>query len=160
MAREVRRYQVRPFLRRLVRMPVTVLVSIALGVLATQYGMEWTDHLYDSVRPVVSMRANVASRGSDYVVVRLVAHKYRPCRYARMQAYAITAEHIMRSVYMERIDIPESGATRPVGEEFDAGLWRIWPTDGASSVALYAHHQCEDRQVSTRVADVKLGAQK
>lgn len=146
-------------INQLARMRWTILMAALIGFMVAQAGQEVRSavlSVYDAVRPVVTLvSATIMEQGADDMVVGLVVRKARDCDYVRLQAFGAIADEPMMDAYMRRIDTPEKGTTRPRGT-FNIGVWRIWPINGASSVIVYAQHDCGNRIVQTRLADIDL----
>jgi hypothetical protein len=137
----------------------TVVVGVLIGVLISPASQGfWGVVLaaYDMLRPVVVLvNATIVDKGGDEVTVGLIVRKGRECDYIRLQAFGARGDEPLKDAYMRRLDVPENGATKPRGT-FDIGTWRIWPTSGASSVIVYAQHDCSGRIVQTKLAEVAL----
>jgi hypothetical protein len=142
------------------RMPILVFTMAIVGaflggavVPAIQSGLE----AFDQANPVVVMRATLEQSDADQIVIRLAGEKRRDCQYLSMQAYTrMRGSDLLRDAYMQRIDTPETGVTRPIGVYESFGTWRIWPRNEATAVAVYAQHSCGGRLVISRVADLIL----
>jgi hypothetical protein len=110
--------------------------------------------VYDRYFPVVTMRGEITGSSESAIVVHMAGTKNRNCKYVRLQAFAGKGD-ILRDVNLMRIDVPESGATKPQGT-FDIGYWRIWPVDKSETVLVFAQHDCDGRTVITKIAEVTL----
>lgn len=110
---------------------------------------------WDKMNPVVTMQGTLVSASSDEVVLSIAGTKNRDCSYVRVSAYTEWMDGSMRDAYIMRSDFPEKGDTKPRGK-FQIGTWRIWPRAGGVRVLVYVHHQCGQRLVTTKIADVPL----
>ena len=142
------------------RYPVTLVVSLvfALLVLVPASTGLWAEGLkaFDRAYPVVEMSGTLLRATDNEVVVSIAGRKLRDCQYLRITAYAVGSDGVMRDAYIERVDHPEKGETKPIGA-YDIGAWRVWPTHGAAAVRVYVHHVCGSRLVTTLIADVSAG---
>jgi hypothetical protein len=111
-----------------------------------------TDHWL----PVVRGAAAPVYKTDGSVTIRLTLTKLRDCKYLQVHAYSRMPNGTLRDASAARRDRAEVGVTRPAGQAFDAGLWELWPTDGAVAALLYAQHDCDGRLVSSLLAEVKL----
>ncbi len=109
---------------------------------------------YDKFAPVASMDADIVGRGVDYVDVHVYGVKTRQCKYMQTQSF-IRVGPILKDAVGRRIDIPELGGTKPLGN-FDIGIWRVSPIAGGSDVLMFVQHDCKGRAVLTKIADLKL----
>lgn len=145
--------------RSLLEQRWTVAIGGLIGFLIAPVGQGlWAAALdvYDAHRPVAMIStASVVAREADAVMVEMTVRKLRDCTYIRMQAFGSSKGGALSDAYMRRIDRPEDGSTKPMGE-FSIGTWRIWPVGGASSVIVYAQHDCGGRIVQTRLAQVAI----
>jgi len=139
-------------------MPFTIIVGIAIGGLlvpvATSF-TEWAAERYDSAFPVIAMTGTLLSIGDNEAVITLQGRKLRKCAYLRTHAYALDADGDMHDAYITRIDMPETGTTRPIGD-FQSGMWRVWPLPNSRGIVVYMNHLCGARVVVTRGADIDL----
>lgn len=147
-------------MRALLNMRWTIFFGVMLGVFSAPVGQTWWHYvlaIYDDAKPVVVMAGTLVQRdGPDGVVLHLAGEKKRSCRYLSMQAYTILRDGRLSDASAFRIDKPADGHSKPLGL-FDLGLWRIWPvTHDAAAVEVYAHYDCDDRIVITRIATVAL----
>lgn len=143
------------------RMPFLIGTMVVVGAMlggvvapAVQGAMD----AYDRGNPVLIAKATVVESSAEDVVVHLSGEKRRDCQYISLQAYtrAAAADGMWFEAYMRRVDKPESGVTRPLGEYATFGLWRIWPRGQAGVVAIYAQHACGGRLVLSKLAEVML----
>ena len=128
------------------------LVIAALAPLATE--VFWDR--YDQWNPVIEANAQVTEITPEGVTVHLTGVKHRQCLYVGLSA--LNPAHngdIPPRVFIQRVDTPETGETRPLGP-LDMGLWRLWPTQGVRHIEIYAQHVCSGRIVVTPVARVDL----
>ena len=141
----------------LTRYPLTILFGVVIGVLFSPLSFGLTDVLmapFDKVYPVVEMQGVIVSRGQSSVDVRIGGTKNRDCTYLGIQAYA-TKGGRLHDLNVLRVDIQEKGDTKQIGI-YDIGVWRMWPTDGASKVTVMVQHICAGRLVTTKIAEVDL----
>ena len=127
-----------------------LMLSPAIGVFT-----ELVFDAFDDAYPVLVMRGEVRSVSQDEVILQISGEKKRSCQFLRISAYTRDAVGNMQSANIKRIGVQELGITRPIGKA-DIGTWRIWPRDGASGVLVFVTHNCSDRTVTTKVADVVL----
>lgn len=112
--------------------------------------------MYDAAVPVLEMKGTVIGRAADSVDVRITGSKNRNCSYMNIQAYTdVGPGGLTKHAYIDRIDRPETGVTRPPGV-MDIGVWRIWPVKGEATVTVFVQHTCDGRIVLTKVAEVAL----
>lgn len=143
------------------RMPYLIGTMILVGgvlggavVPLVQGGFE----AFDMANPVLIARARVVDADAASITLEIVGEKRRDCQYIGLQAYTRAAgSSVLADAYMRRIDMPETGVTRPVGVYRSLGLWRVWPRGQAGVVAVYAQHSCSGRLVISKVAEVLLG---
>lgn len=113
---------------------------------------------FDQAHPVVVARATLLPPAApDEVLVRLSGRKDRDCQYIGLQAYTRRAsDDALIDAYIQRVDVPETGVTRPRGSFASLGTWRIWPRGGAGVVLIYAQHACGGRLVVGKLAELRL----
>ena len=136
--------------------------SIVLGLLLGLFGGQvlsgmadmLTEH-YDAWRPVVKITGERVGAESNAVFIRLRGTKNRECGYLRLTAFTADASGRLLAAYIKREARDELGETLPLGA-YEFGTWRLWPIDGALRAVVYISHQCGDRIVRTKVADVAL----
>ena len=136
----------------------SIIGAAVAGVLLAPLGSSWwraMQDAYDDAWPVVTLEPSVLKRDADSMLVHLVGKKHRGCTYLRIQAYTRRPDGTLADAFTKREDMPERGATKPVGQ-IDVGQWRIWPLTGGVAVEIYSQHDCDGRLVTTRVAEVKL----
>lgn len=140
--------------------------SIALGVFIAPVVSNWSEAVlshyreeYDKANPVVVMTGVLVKQDDESAFVHMAGSKEvsraNECVYVRVKAYTRSADGVLRDAYIQRVDMPEDGHNKPAGY-FDIGTWRIWPKDAATSVLVYAIHNCGGRQVRTVIADVAI----
>lgn len=137
--------------------------SMAIGVLAGLVLVPMTDlsvtalrEWHDRRNPVIVVTsASVIERTEDSITIALVGEKKRECWYVGVSAFSFLPNLPQRDAYIMRIDMPASGATRPLGLQ-DMGTWRIWPTTGARRIETWITHQCEGRLVRSLMAGIDL----
>jgi hypothetical protein len=133
-----------------------VIVGAVLGG-AVVPAIQGAFEVFDAANPVVSAQATLVKVNSDEVVLHLSGTKERDCQYIGLQAYTRhTGSEIISDAYIQRVDVPETGATRPVGKFAGLGTWRIWPRSGADVVMIYAQHACGGRLVLGKIVEVRL----
>lgn len=141
------------------RYPSAVAFGAMVGLVLALFWpllVDQAERVTDHWLPVVRGSAAQVHKTDDSVTVRLTLTKLRDCKYLQVQAYSRMANGTLRDASAARRDRPEVGVTRPVGQSFDAGLWELWPIDGAVAALLYAQHDCDGRLVSSLLAEVKL----
>lgn len=141
----------------LTKYPISILAGVMIGVLFSPLSFGLLDVLMtpvDRVWPVVEMRGVLVSRGLSSVDVRMAGTKNRECTYLNLQAYAAKGG-VQHDLNIQRVDLTERGDTKQPGI-YDIGVWRMWPTDGASKVTVMVQHLCAGRLVATKVAEVAL----
>ena len=144
--------------------PLFASLATATGlVLALLLAVAWDaidagwDDWYDSVRPVASGSVDLASRqGHDSVRVHITVTRHRACDMRRLQAYSRLDDGSLRDAYSNRVDRPTEGRSHPPGGTYDGGVWEIWPTDSAKSVAVYVRYRCGSRMSSSKIGEVSL----
>ena len=109
--------------------------------------------------PVVQMQGELVAQDATSVTLHVWGRKLRgSCRYVGISGYAGYGPSL-RDTMTERIDIAESGQTKPAGE-YDIGLWKIKPTAGADRVLMYVTHSCGPGDLRvTKIAEVFLKEQ-
>ena len=137
--------------------PLSILLGVVIGVLFSPLSFGLTDILmtpFDRVYPVVEMKGVLIARTGSSVDVRMAGTKNRDCNYIGLQAYAYRggAQHDLN---IQRVDVVEKGDTKQPGV-YDIGIWRMWPTDGATKVTVMVQHICAGRLVTTKIAEVAL----
>lgn len=111
---------------------------------------------YDQMFPVIQVETRIVSHQDGQVVLHMVGDKRRSCIFVGINAYASKPRAEMPSrIYMQRVDIPSTGETRPVGR-FDMGTWRVWPTENTREIAVYTQHVCNGRLVATPIARLNI----
>jgi hypothetical protein len=112
---------------------------------------------FDQANPVVVAQARVLSSTADEVVVMLSGRKERDCQYIGLQAYTRRpGDETLTDAYIRRIDLPETGATRPRGEFSSFGTWKIWPRGSAGTLLIYVQYSCSGRLVVGKMAEVDI----
>ena len=137
------------------KMPWTALFAALLGV-SVAWAFPWSaiQEVYDTVRPVSIISANVVSRTSDSVTLHLTGEKKRDCKFISVHAFTRVGPP-MRDASIVRIDKPQDSETRPIGFH-DFGTWMVWPMDGASFAAVYVKYECDGRAVLMRSPEIEL----
>lgn len=132
---------------------LTLVFTIMFGDYAGRVGMS----IYNQTADVVNMSAQVVTKDTNSIVLHITGEKLRNCRFVRLTAYyAFKGNGMLVEAFKERLDGPHpDGATRPVGMH-DIGYWRIWPTDEASKVLMYVHHECSGETVLSKIAEVTI----
>lgn len=142
------------------RMPILISTMIVVGGLlggAVVPMVQSAWDTFDRQNPVLLVRATVLQATRDEVVVQLSGEKRRDCQYIGLQAYTRAAGGtVLADAYIRRIDVPEAGTTRPIGEYANLGTWKIWPRGEAGVIAIYAQHACGGRLVISKVAELML----
>ena len=117
---------------------------------------KWAAGMYDQSHPVVQMSGKLIYRGENEIHIQLSGKKFRACKYVGQQAISIT-KGIIKDAYLTRLDSPETGQTRPVGE-IAPQLWKIVPvTAAADRIRVTVTHDCgPGRLVQAVTADVDL----
>lgn len=137
----------------------TVAIGVLLGFLIAPAGnglLAVALDAYDANRPVVMIvGSTVVGRESDAVMVDMKVKKMRDCTYIRLQAFGSRKDGPLSDAYIRRVDRTEDGSNKPRGT-FSIGIWRIWPIDDASSVIVYAQHDCWGRIVQTKLTEIAL----
>lgn len=139
--------------RALLDMRWTIVLSVLTGVLLSYVIKPWA--LYDMIFPIVSMEAQVVQKNPAEVIVKLTGSRNRGnCLYLGPQAYTEVGKRLS-DLYMDRIDKPADGKSRPVGD-FDFGVWRIWPTEKTRNLVIYMTYNCSGRYVEVRAVEMAL----
>ena len=136
----------------------SILAGLLLGLLGGHLINGLVDMLneqYDDWRPVVKITGKRVSAEGNAVLIHMAGAKLRNCEYLRVSAFTADVSGSMRDAHIGREARRETGETKPLGS-FDLGVWRLWPTDGALRAIVYISHQCGDRIVRTKIADVAL----
>jgi hypothetical protein len=132
------------------------LIGVLLGSYLSTFNLH--DRVAFWLRPVVQMKGDVVAGPTDsYVILHIYGSKLRgeECVYKGLQAFGERAVGPAVDLRIARVGIPEDGATKPRGT-YDIGLWRVWPVDGIDTVKVYVTHQCGERFVATKIAEVEL----
>lgn len=108
---------------------------------------------YDELYPVVTMTGDIVKKEPGTVTLAIQGEKHRACNYVRIQAYTKRPDGSLQDAYIRREDRPESGDTKPPGK-YDIGHWKVWPIDNSNRVVVYVQHNCNDRIVYTKIADI------
>ena len=131
-----------------------------LGVMLGSYLS--TFNAYNKVafwlRPVAVMHGDVVAGPTDnYIIVHMYGRKLRgeECVYKGTQAFGERAVGPTVDLRIARVDIPETGNTKPSGD-YDIGNWRIWPVDGVNIVRVYVTHECNGRFWATKITEVNI----
>jgi hypothetical protein len=147
-------------MRLLSRMPFLIGTMVIVGAFlggAVVPAVHGLIEAFDAANPVLVVRARVVSVSTEDVVVSLAGEKRRDCQYIGLQAYTRQRGiDALTDAYIRRLDIPETGVTRPIGSFRSFGEWRIWPRGNASVVLVYANHGCSGRLVISKVAEIQL----
>ena len=140
------------------RMWGSIMLGLYLGLVGGQVltGLSGlvVEH-YDDWRPVVKITGERVGAESNAVLLRLRGTKHRECEYLRLTAFTSDAGGRLTAAYINRESKKELGETLPRGT-YEFGTWRLWPIDSALRAVVYISHQCGDRIVRTKVADVAL----
>jgi hypothetical protein len=138
------------------RMPVLIVTMTVVGLVlggavapVVQSGFD----AFDRTNPVLVVTTTIVEAETDAIVVHIVGSKERECSYIGMQAYTRDATGQMRDAFIDRIDRPERGGTKPLGH-YDMGVWRIWPRAKGDAVLIYSNHSCNGRLVLTKLAEL------
>jgi hypothetical protein len=132
-------------------------VALTLGWPAIQDRYEgW----YDEVHPPVVAEAVDVEWGKDQVQFHLLVKRLRTdCEYRSRVAYSTSGvrglPREIRAARTDETDGVQRIVQRPAGVWVDTGVWRLWPTEDASSVELWALYICNGRQVQARL--ISLG---
>ena len=142
------------------RMPWLIGTMVVVGAMlggAVVPAVQGMLDMFDQQNPVVVVRATVLSVTAEDIVVRLSGEKRRDCQYIGLQAYTrAKGARTLADAYIRRLDMPETGITRPIGTFASMGEWRIWPRADAGVVLIYAQHSCGGRLVISKIADIML----
>ena len=133
------------------------LLAFLIGALISPLSLifaPWANSVYDGFNPVVTMSGRVTGRGVESVDVQMGGQKHRACEYLKIQAFTRKGG-ILHDANIVRLDAESQGDTKPLGT-FDIGIWRVWPIKGGTDVVVYVNHNCDDRIVVTKIADVKV----
>lgn len=136
----------------------SILGAAIVGAMVSPVGHSWWRAAlssYDEASPVVVMRGELIGRDADAVFLRIEGQKLRNCTYLRVQAYAKDSDGQLTDAYLQRVDRPERGDTKPTGN-YSIGAWRVWPATGAAAVLVYVQHDCDGRLVVTKIAEVAV----
>ena len=107
------------------------------------------------LRPVVTMQGEITARTPNSVTVHVWGAKHRNCRFIDIAGYSAKAG-LMFDAKAVRQDMPEDGATKPVGV-FDIGYWLVEPITGADKALMYVTHSCGPGDIRvTKIAEVVL----
>ena len=140
--------------------PSAILVGSLFGIILTLFWpllVDQAEIISDKAWPVSEGSAHVVDRSDNRVTIRMQVRKIRDCKYLQLQAYSIMLGGVLREAYAKRTDKLAQGQTKPPGITWDAGVWDIWPTDGATGIVLWAQYDCGDnRLISTKLAEVTL----
>lgn len=141
----------------LTKYPITIIVGVLIGFIFSPLSFGLTDVLmapFDKAYPVVEMKGVLISKDSQSIDIRMAGTKNRDCTYLNLQAYALRGG-VQYDLNIRRVDIAEKGDTKVPGI-YDIGIWRMWPTEGATKVVVMAQHLCAGRLVTTKIAEVPL----
>lgn len=138
---------------------VAIVCGFALLPALQRHYNEWADQResrHELSRPVVDMSGSLVVRSGDSVIINIRGQKLRDCRYSGITAYSVGAAGVRYDARIERIDLPEKGETKPIGQ-YDLGSWRIWPIyDETRAVIVFVDHFCGNVQVRSVIAEVQL----
>ena len=82
--------------------------------------------------------------------------KLRDCDYRGMQAFFATQTAGMQELSANRIDTPETRATKPIGKFATFGIWRLTPRmAGTGKLMMFINYNCDGLTIVTRVADLQ-----
>lgn len=132
----------------------TILLAIVIGVALSPIS-KVPAILYDLTFPVVVMHSKLVSRDGEYVTIHMWGEKRRGCKFLGVRGYSLSKGGELRDASIVRVDMPETGNTRPTGL-FDIGHWRVWPVSGSVAMSVYSQHDCDGRILNTMIAEVAL----
>ncbi len=139
-------------------MPLTIITGLTFGVMLVPiatFVVDWVEDRYDAAYPVVEMTGTLLSQQTGEAIIALDGRKIRDCIYLRTRAYAIDSTGHLNDTFIARVDMPETGETRPAGD-FRGGMWRVWPLPNSRGIVVYTNHLCGSRVVVTKVANINL----
>ena len=131
------------------------LLSLGWPALSDRYDVWW-----DSVNPPVIAEAVDPHWEENAVEFGLLVKRLRTdCEYKGRVGYSLSGvrglPREIRNSRMDEIDNVQRITQRPAGVWVDTGRWRMWPTEDATSIELWALYLCDGRQVQARL--VSLG---
>lgn len=107
-------------------------------------------------RPVVAIKSTLVQVDSFGVILKVgPGEKLRECEYLGIQGFIRMPSGFLREVPVKRIDVPETGQTKPVGKFADFGEWRLSTRMvGATRAYLYVNHDCNGYTKASMIGDV------
>ena len=135
----------------------TLVASIAAVYPAAERFWQYQADLEERGTPVVTMQGMLLSVNERAAVGWVRGTKHRFCEYRGVQAFSIAADGVAYDALATRVDIDETGRSKPPGN-YDIGHWRIQPlVADAKAVRMYVAHRCGETIVETMIANVPLG---
>ena len=135
----------------------TVLLSLVCTMFFLHMAQPHVVGYYNRTAPVIHMQGELVHTDGHSTLIHIYGSKVRECKFIRLNAYyAFKHDGRLVDAFFERVDHRIDGSTKPVGE-YDLGYWRIWPTDDASKVLMFVHHECKGETVISKIAEVKVG---
>lgn len=137
----------------------TIVLGILLSAFVMDGALDRALRWYDRAAPIVEMQGKLIHTDGHSTLIHITGKKMRDCKFVRINAYyQFRGNGMLVDAFLERMAGPIDGATKPVGE-YDLGMWRIWPTDDATKVLVYVHHECcgpHPETVLSKIAEVPI----
>lgn len=136
----------------------TLVFAVLFGIFiapTSNSGVHSIYGVYDSMYPPVKMQGTLVEKSMDYAIVHIEGENLRQCKFIQMDSYSRRDGYLRYTSEMPFNQASYDANTRPLGT-FDMGNWKVWPTKGADAVFLYMEHDCDNRIVVTKVAEVSL----
>ena len=136
--------------------------AIAAGILAALIGVplfsvvsELALSVYDQRYPVATAVVTREPSPPGEVQFTMVTTKHRDCTILRVSAYQRGSGEAFNRVNVQKM----SGGiidSIPAGKTVASTMWRVWPTEPEGMVTIYVEHDCGDRLVRTKLAEIEV----
>ena len=130
-------------------------IAALICVPAVFVATEWALGVYDQRFPVATAVTTREPSPPGEVQFTMVVTKHRDCTILRVSAYQRSEGGAFNRVNIQKVT---GGAvdTIPVGNTAASTMWRVWPTEPEGLVSVYVEHNCGERLVRTRLAEIEV----
>jgi hypothetical protein len=132
-------------------------VLMLAGIAVTPELIESARDAYDRANPIVRAVGVEVRRGPGEVTVQARFEKLRDCKRVSIEAFSRhSGTGALVRANIERIGSGGQELRNIQPGESTFSSWRIWPVVDSSAVVVYMSHRCLEREVWTKVVEVKL----
>jgi hypothetical protein len=130
-------------------------IAALICVPAVFVATEWVLSVYDQRFPVATAVTTREPSPPGEVQFTMVTTKHRDCTILRVSAYQRGSGEAFNRVNVQKM----SGGiidSIPAGKTVASTMWRVWPTEPEGMVTIYVEHDCGDRLVRTKLAEIEV----